>query len=340
MKPIIILDAFITDKNDEDRLSSFIDSIKSFGDDILLMSNTTIPQYIQEKVNYFFYDKRNQLFDENKFTDYEIVSYWTKYDDFKVNNYFYHTQKHALSVLINLFRGITYSKNLGYTHFYKMEYDASLGENTKLIIDSIPEYCETNNKKGVFYVDKNLEYSSVSVHYFYSEIDYFLNNFHNIFSENDFINYLQTNFGNQKFLIIERFMFESLVLINESKYEIRENFFNTFNDTTWNTKHTRLYYDKKYNECVCKLYNLISNDKVMDNLGLYCRNIKTNDDYRKIVVYYDDGTDETFDFEFKGFGHWSLKYIKTNVKKIMVYDNNGLLYEEEPTKIIDVIELY
>jgi hypothetical protein len=339
MKPIIILDAFITDKNDEERLSSFIDSIKCFGNDILLMSNTTIPQYIQDKVNYFFYDKRNQLFDETKFTDYEIVSYWTKYDEFKVNDYFFHTQKHALSVLINLFRGVMFSKNLGYTHFYKMEYDAVLGKNTKMIINSIPDYCENNNKKGVFYVDKHIDSYSVAAHYFYSEVNYFLENFYNVLSEEDYINYLQSNFGNQKFLIMERFVFENLNSIEHSMYETRENFFDTFNDTTWNTKHTRLYYDKKYGQCICKVYNLIKNDQVMDNLGLYCRNIKTENDYRKIIVQYNDGTDETFNYEFKGFGHWTLQYLKYNVKKIMVYDDNGLLYEESLDKIIDVIEV-
>ena len=54
MKSIIILDAFVTDKKEEDTLIGFIDSIKTIGDDLLLMSNTTTSKEVQEKVDYFF----------------------------------------------------------------------------------------------------------------------------------------------------------------------------------------------------------------------------------------------------------------------------------------------
>ena len=60
MKSILILDAFISDKVDEGILSGFIDSSKTISNDVLLMSNTKISEEIQDKVNYFFYDKRNQ----------------------------------------------------------------------------------------------------------------------------------------------------------------------------------------------------------------------------------------------------------------------------------------
>ena len=49
MKPIIILDAFITDKQDEGTLLNFINSIKTTGDDLLLMSNTTTSKEVQDK---------------------------------------------------------------------------------------------------------------------------------------------------------------------------------------------------------------------------------------------------------------------------------------------------
>ncbi len=63
------------------------------------------------KVNYFFYDKRNQLFVE-KYSKYDLVNYWTVYDGFKVSNYFPHSQNHGLSVLINLFRSVKIAKEL------------------------------------------------------------------------------------------------------------------------------------------------------------------------------------------------------------------------------------
>jgi hypothetical protein len=121
IKPIVIIDAFVTDKEEEGTLISFIDSIKTIGDDLLLMSNTTTSKEVQEKVDYFFYDKQNRLFAE-EYSKYDYVNYWTSYDWFKVSNWFPHTQNHGLSVLISLFRSVKIAKELGYTHFYKMEY--------------------------------------------------------------------------------------------------------------------------------------------------------------------------------------------------------------------------
>ena len=59
------------------------------------------------------------------------------YDWFKVSNCFPHTQNHGLSVLISLFRSVRIAKDLGYTHFYKMEYDARLTEKTKTKIKDL-----------------------------------------------------------------------------------------------------------------------------------------------------------------------------------------------------------
>ena len=82
MKSILILDAFITDESDENLLNNFIDSSKTIGDDILLMSNTKISKPTQDKVDYFFYDSRNQLFEKN---DYDYTkhnwNFWEKFDN-------------------------------------------------------------------------------------------------------------------------------------------------------------------------------------------------------------------------------------------------------------------
>ena len=159
MKPILILDAFIGNEDDEKILHRFIDSAKTIEDDILLMSNTKISKTIQGKVDYFFYDKRNQLFVE-EYSKYDYVNYWTKYDSFKVSNCFPHTQNHGLSVLISLFRSVKIAKELGYTHFYKMEYDSKLTEKTKIRINLFYEDNETNPNNYKFMIR---EYESSEV---------------------------------------------------------------------------------------------------------------------------------------------------------------------------------
>ena len=201
MKPVLILDAFLKDFTNEKTLHEFLESSKTIGDDILLMSNTPIPTSIQNKVNYSFYDKRNQLFKE-KYTNYPLVRYWMRHENCLVVTVYEHSQPHGLSVLINIFNAVKIAKDLGYTHFYKMEYDAILGEETAKKIKSLNNECYLNNKKGVFFIQKHDDKQDAEAHYFFCEIDYFLNNFWNITCENDYINYLNIYF----FLFLNSFL--------------------------------------------------------------------------------------------------------------------------------------
>jgi hypothetical protein len=338
MKPIIILDAFITDKQEEGALLNFINSIKTTGDDLLLMSNTTTSKEVQDKVDYFFYDKRNQLFKE-KYSKYDYVNYWTQYDWFKVSNCFPHTQNHGLSVLISLFRSVKIAKELGYTHFYKMEYDARITEKTKVKIKDLNNECVLNNKKGVFFVEKesNTDNLSMSVHYFFCEIDYFLNNFWNVTCEQDYINFLESEFGNHDFLIMERFMYENVKKLNHDEIYVKEGFFTEFDCTLWNMKQTRIYNDKKYKECLTKFY--LKRDH-SDEIVIYSKNVKSEPDFRRIVVKFNDGTEREIIQEFNGYGTWAYNIFPNNVEKMLVYDRESLLYEEYFKDILNVIDFY
>lgn len=336
MKPIIILDAFVTDKQEEGTLIKFIDSIKTTGDDLLLMSNTTTSKEIQDKVDYFFYDKRNQLFVE-EYSKYDYVNYWTMYDWFKVSNFFPHTQNHGLSVLISLFRSVKIAKELGYTHFYKMEYDAIVTEKTKIKIKDLNNECILNNKKGIFFIENHNDHSSMSVHYFFCEIDYFLNNFWNVTCEQDYINFLESEFNNRDFLIMERFMYENLKKLNPDEVYIKEGFLTEFDNTLWNTKATRVYDDKKYKECITKFYLKKDNP---NKIVIYSKNVKSEPDFRKIVVKFNDNTEMEIIHEFGGYGAWVYNIIPNNVEKMLVYDRDVLLYEEYFKDIMNIIDFY
>jgi hypothetical protein len=302
------------------------------------MSNTTTSKEVQDKVDYFFYDKRNQLFKE-EYSKYDYVNYWTKYDWFKVSNCFPHTQNHGLSVLINLFRSVKIAKELGYTHFYKMEYDARLTENTKIKIKELNNECILNDKKGVFFVGEEhiTGNPSMSVHYFFCEINYFLNNFWNVTCEQDYIDFLESEFDNRDFLIVERFMVENLKKLNSDEVYIKEDFLNEFNDTLWNTKQTKVYDDKKYKECVTKFY-LKQNHP--NEVVIYSRNVKSEPDFRRIIVKFNDGEEREIIQEFGAYGAWSYTVLPNNIEKMLVYDRNELLYEEHFKDIINVIDFY
>jgi len=326
MKSLLILDAFITEEMDEKLLNNFIDSSKSIGDDILLISNTKVSKETQEKVNYFFYDKRNQLFVEDyNFNDF--VSYFTNHGAFTVSNIFSHPQPHGLSVLINLFRGVKLAKELGYTHFYKMEYDAILGEETKTKIQEMNNSCESNNKKGVFFIEKdNKNGISAEPHYFFCEIDFFIDNFWNINSEQDYIDYLTHENNNRDFITMEYFIYRNLIKSKIDEIYIYENMREVFSDTYLNSKHTKVYYDEKYNNCFTRFYLIRDNP---DNIAIYSINKKNIPDFRKIVVIFNDGTQTELYQEFPTYNTWVYHLVKNDIEKMMIYDvNNVFLFEE------------
>jgi hypothetical protein len=220
-----------------------------------------------------------------------------------------------------------------------MEYDARLTENTKIKIKELNNECILNDKKGVFFVGEEhiTGNPSMSVHYFFCEINYFLNNFWNVTCEQDYIDFLESEFDNRDFLIVERFMVENLKKLNSDEVYIKEDFLNEFNDTLWNTKQTKVYDDKKYKECVTKFY--LKRDHP-DEVVIYSRNVKSEPDFRRIIVKFNNGEEREIIQEFGGYGEWSYMVLPNNIEKMLVYDRNELLYEEHFKDIINVIDFY
>jgi hypothetical protein len=219
-----------------------------------------------------------------------------------------------------------------------MEYDARLGDETKGIIQKLNKECIENNKKGLFFVESydNLP-KAVMVHYFFCEIDYFLNNFWNITCEQDYNNFLESEFGNRDFLTMERFMYENVKKLNPDEVYITEKFPTEFNDTLWNANATKVYNDKKYKNCVTKFY--LKRDHP-DEVVIYSKNVKSEPDFRRIVVKFNDGTETEIVQEFGVYGAWSYNILPNNIEKMLVYDRNELLYEEYFKDTLNVIDFY
>jgi predicted DNA-binding transcriptional regulator YafY len=132
-------------------------------------------------------------------------------------------------------------------------------------------------------------------------------------------------------------MVENLKKLNSDEVYIKEDFLNEFNDTLWNTKQTKVYDDKKYKECVTKFY-LKQNHP--NEVVIYSRNVKSEPDFRRIIVKFNDGEEREIIQEFGGYGEWSYMVLPNNIEKMLVYDRNELLYEEHFKDIINVIDFY
>ena len=99
-------------------------------------------------------------------------------------------QKHGLSVMINLFNALDIAKSLGYTHFQRFETDDLYGEESMKWVSRIPETVLSENKKGLFYLNDYNIPADASFHYFFCEIDYFLEIMPKISCEEDYEKYL------------------------------------------------------------------------------------------------------------------------------------------------------
>lgn len=297
--------------------------------DILLISNTVIPDEIYGKVQYFLYDHRNQLF-RDEFTSVPSQSLWKITDDYTIVEYINNGfQKHGLSVLINLFNSLLYAKSLGYTHFQRFEVDDLFGSISKEWIKLIPERCLEQNKKGLFYYNVN----DISFHYFFCEIDYFLEKIKRITSQEEYMNFLTTNFQSKEFRAVENYLFENFKFNGD--YHIwkktGEEMKIDFPDTVFNSESSPSSLESFYRGSSSRLYRNLKKEGdgeiTRPNLIILSYNYSDLIVNRKIEVYYDDHMDVLYhSLEYASTFTWNE--LGENVIKIMVYENEEFLYEE------------
>jgi hypothetical protein len=170
IKTITIVDCFIHNENILSKLELCVTNLRKHNHTILLVSNTIVPEHILKSVDYYLYNSNNILF-EGEYTNSEPVTFWKNLGGLTVNDVLNTIQKHGLPVMVNLFNSLDLAKSLGFTHFQRIEVDDLYSEDGYNYMSTIPLLCFENNKKGVFYFNEGKD---VSFHYFYSEIDYFL----------------------------------------------------------------------------------------------------------------------------------------------------------------------
>jgi hypothetical protein len=73
---------------------------------------------------------------------------------------------------------------------------------------------------------------------------------------------------------------------------------------------------------------------------IYSKNVKSEPDFRRIVVKFNDGGEREITQEFGGYGIWSYTVLPNNIEKMLVYDRNELLYEEYFKHTMNIIEFY
>ena len=324
-KTISIIDCFVHDAKVESNLIACINRLKSNGQDVLLVSNTSIRKEILDMVDYHFYDSRNQLFKKD-YPGVSDVDFWSNQGHFTVHNLKSGIQKHGLSVLINLFNALDIAKNLGYTHFQRFETDDLYGRESMKWISVVPELVITQDKKGLFYLNESNHPKDASFHYFFCEIDHFLNMMPRISKEEDYENYLIKHQGNRDFKIVEAYIYDNLdkelVLIREGNEQMKLD----FSDTIWNTVVSASNLPTKYGGCLSGIYKLLDNDGNHLRYCLYSQNYLDKDVLRKITVHTDNSDKVEIYHRLAGRNSWWINDIEGEPTHIDVCENDIIIY--------------
>jgi glycosyltransferase involved in cell wall biosynthesis len=324
-KTISIIDCFVHDAKVESNLIECIDRLKSNGHDVFLISNTSIRKEILNSVDYHFYDSRNQLF-KKEYPGVGDVDFWSNQGHFTVHNLKSGIQKHGLSVLINLFNALDIAKNLGYTHFQRFETDDLYGQESMKWISGVPEFVITQDKRGLFYLNEYNNPKDASFHYFFCEIEHFLNMMPRISKEEDYENYLISHQGNRDFKIVEAYIYDNInresVLIREGNNQMKTD----FSDTIWNTVVSASNLPNKYNGCLSGIYRLLDSNGNHVRYCLYSQNYVDSEVLRKIVVHTEDSDKAEIYHKLTGRNSWWINDILGEPTHIDVYEDDLIVY--------------
>jgi len=324
-KTISIIDCFVHDAKVESNLIACINRLKSNGQDVLLVSNTSIKKEIIDMVDYHFYDSRNQLFKKD-YPGVSDVDFWSNQGHFTVHNLKSGLQKHGLSVLVNLFNALDIAKNLGYTHFQRFETDDLYGTESMKWISGVPELVISEDKKGLFYLNESNYPKDASFHYFFCEIEHFMKIMPLISKEEDYEDYLINLQGTRDFKIVEAYIYDNLdkdsVLIREGNDQMKID----FSDTTWNTVVSASNLPTKYKGCLSGIYRLLDNAGNHLKYCLYSQNYLDSEILRKIVVHVDNSNKVEIYHKLVGRNSWWINDIEGEPTHIEVYEDDLIVY--------------
>jgi len=152
MKDLILVTAYCPDEVRENTLRDCINSLSKFSQkyDIMIVSHTVIPTDIQKKVNYCFYDSKNEIL-----TDWDLLNqpWFNPNNDRRIQSSFLSKKNTHLAIWRMMILGFSLSKNMGYNKVHHIEYDCNItnslefDENSTLLDDY----------DSVIYIDNNDE---------------------------------------------------------------------------------------------------------------------------------------------------------------------------------------
>ena len=135
MRDLIMVGTYCPDIERQGILNKCIDSLQKGRDkyDILICSHTFIPEYIQQKVDYVFYDKENDLIFDMKYLN---QPWFSPYEGSVIKSTFIGDSSTYLSVYRVLVSGLGIARNYNYNKVHYIEYDSIWNDLTPIDINS------------------------------------------------------------------------------------------------------------------------------------------------------------------------------------------------------------
>lgn len=119
---VFVIDSWPNTLEKEDALINLIKNLKQYNIPIILAGHYPITPYIQEMVDYYIFDKKNELIGVFEFENYEVNSdRWTESHDYRViNKPEFH---HDYSIWMTMKHAFKFAKDLGKKYIHFIEYD-------------------------------------------------------------------------------------------------------------------------------------------------------------------------------------------------------------------------
>lgn len=290
-KDLILITSFVPDEKRKQMLRNLVYNINKENFDIIISSHTNIPEDVFNKVDYFIYEKKNEL-------DFEISHKFYFY--FENQNFVVTTTEpkkynHFVPVIRHIISGLIYAKKLGYKKVHYFEYDTLITDDSELLENSklLDDY------SAVYYKPPHMSYPNSPISFNLDKISQLWFDLDN----NNFEKFLNSKNSSK---LVEEYEWQLL-----TKYE--NIFEKKFEDLNKNGIQAALNFDLESNKWIVPLYDISS-----DCISIFSWVENQEDVNSNVCIIVNE--EKVFKIERNIKGLWSLKPIgaKSEIKKITI----------------------
>lgn len=134
MKDLILITTYCPDDYRENILRDLVSSLQSSPFDVMIVSHTPIPLDIQKKVNFVWYDEKNEIL-----TDWDLINqpWFNPGNDRRIQSGLLSKKNTHLAIWRMQILGNSIAKHLGYNKVHKIEYDCVINNFDEFLENSI-----------------------------------------------------------------------------------------------------------------------------------------------------------------------------------------------------------